>query len=130
MTLIAYVYPKLKTAKHVVRQMYKNPRFGTPFNSQHVKESQRLMKSAWQHFYRSFPLLLRQLTWQICLLVICEVRGGFINTLIADEKYSLGNSEVLPEPIQMQLSKKQINFFEIFATFMESKAVFKCFKKR
>ena len=44
------------------------------------------------------------------LSVICEILGFFINTLTADAKYSPRNSENLPQPIQMQLSEKQITF--------------------
>ena len=36
MILIAYVFPKLRTAKEVVRQMSKKPHFTTPFDSQHA----------------------------------------------------------------------------------------------
>ena len=31
--IIVYVFPKLQTAKNVVRQISKKPRFGTPFDS-------------------------------------------------------------------------------------------------
>ena len=41
------------------------------------------------------------------LLVISEILGIKVNTLIADDKYSLCNSENLMKPIQMQLPKKQ-----------------------
>ena len=57
MTLIVYVFPKLQTAKDVVRQMSKKPRFRKPFDSQRVKLSQKLVKSAWQHFYHIFSSL-------------------------------------------------------------------------
>ena len=46
MILVIYVFPKLQTAKGVVRQMSKNPRFGTPLESQHVEWSQTSVKSA------------------------------------------------------------------------------------
>ena len=46
MTLIAFVFPKLRTAKEVVRQMSKKPRFRMPFDSENVKGSQTLVKSA------------------------------------------------------------------------------------
>ena len=50
--LIVYVFAKLRTGKDVVRQLSKKrPRFKTPFESQHVKGSQTLVKAAWQHFY-------------------------------------------------------------------------------
>ena len=40
------------------------------------------------------------------LLVICEILGVCVNTFTADDKYSLRNSENLPQPIQRQLSNK------------------------
>ena len=39
-------------------------------------------------------------------LVICEFLGVFVNKLNAYNKYFLRNSQNLPQPIQMQLSKK------------------------
>ena len=39
MTFIACVIPKLRTAKDVVIEMFKNPCFRKPFKSQHVKGS-------------------------------------------------------------------------------------------
>ena len=35
------------------------------------------------------------------LLVICEILGLFVKTLTADDKYSLRNCEILPQPVQM-----------------------------
>ena len=51
MTLRAYIFQILKTAKDMVRRMSKNARFRKPFNSQHVKGSQTLPKSTQQDFY-------------------------------------------------------------------------------
>ena len=50
--------------------------------------------------------------------MISEILGLFINTLTADEKYSLCNSENLRKPVQMRLSKKQKNLSEFFAPFL------------
>ena len=49
MTLIAYVFPKLQTAKDVVREVSKKSCFRRPFNKLHGKRSQTLLKSARQH---------------------------------------------------------------------------------
>ena len=38
---------------------------------------------------------------------MCEILEHLVNTLTADDKHSLGNTENLPEPTQMQLYKKQ-----------------------
>ena len=54
------------------------------------------------------------------LLVICEIVGLFVNTLTADDKYSLRNSENLRQPIQMQLSKKS----QFFAAFLKCTSPF------
>ena len=52
MALIPSVLLKLETAKNVVRKMSKKPRFKTPFDSQHPKGYQTLLRSAAKHFYR------------------------------------------------------------------------------
>ena len=44
--VIADVFPKLQTLKDLVRALYKKRRFRSSFDSQHVKESQTLLKSA------------------------------------------------------------------------------------
>ena len=85
MTLIVYVFPKLQTAKDLVRPMSKKRRFRTPFDSQYVKRSQTLLKSGWQHFCQIFSSLWGNLTWKMSFLVIYEVLGHFVNTLTADE---------------------------------------------
>ena len=41
------------------------------------------------------------------LLDISKILGLFVNTLNIDDKYSLRNRENVPQPIQMQLSKKK-----------------------
>ena len=46
MSLIAYVFPKLETAKDVVSEMSKKQRFRAPFDSQHPKGCETLVKSA------------------------------------------------------------------------------------
>ena len=43
MTLIDYVFLKLKTAKDVVSEMSKKQRFRTSFDSQHGKGCQKIM---------------------------------------------------------------------------------------
>ena len=115
-TLIAYIFPKIQTAKDVVKQMSKKLRFRTAFNSQHVKVSQIPLKSAWQHFYQISSSLWANLASKTSLLVICEILGHFVNLLSADDKYFRRNSENIPQTIQMQLPKKQIIFFLIFVS--------------
>ena len=46
MIVIATLFRKLHTAKDLVRPLSKKQRFRTPFDSQHAKGSQTLVKSA------------------------------------------------------------------------------------
>ena len=79
------VFPKLKTVKDVVRQMSKESRFRTPFDSQQVKGSQTLVKSAWQCFYGNYSSHWENLTGKMSSLVICEILVVFVPTLTVDD---------------------------------------------
>ena len=60
------------------------------------------------------------------LLVISSIIGLFVNTMTADDTYSLNNSENLQQPIQMQLSKKR----KFFASFLTATSNFQHFAKK
>ena len=51
MTVIAYVFPKLRTSKYVVREMHKKSRFRRPVDRQHGKRVETLIQSQRQHLY-------------------------------------------------------------------------------
>ena len=51
MTLIADLFPKLRTPKNVVRYMSKKSRFKGPFDKQHGKRVQTPLQSKPQHRY-------------------------------------------------------------------------------
>ena len=51
MTLIADLFPKLRTPENVVRYMSKKSRFKGPFDRQHGKLVQTLFRSGKQHCY-------------------------------------------------------------------------------
>ena len=50
-TVIADVFPKLRAAKNVVRQMSKKACFRDPFDNQHGKWAETLLQSQQQHLY-------------------------------------------------------------------------------
>ena len=54
MTLIADVFPKLWTRKHVVKKISKMSPFRGPFNKQHGKGDQTLLKSERHHIYHIY----------------------------------------------------------------------------
>ena len=75
MSLIAYVFPKLETAKDVVSEMSKKQRFRAPFDSQHPKGCKTLVKSTWNHLYHIFKSFLQKLSRKMSLCVISEILG-------------------------------------------------------
>ena len=130
MIVIANVFPQLKTVKNLVRPLFKKRRFRTSFDSQHVKGSQKLVKSSWEHFYQIFTSLCWEMIRKISPLFKFENIGVFLNTWTADYKYSVPDCENLQFPIQMQLSSKPKTFSELFLPLMESKSNFKHFQKK
>ena len=75
--------------------MPKKSCFRGPFEEQHGKRAQALLKSA------SHQKLL-------------------VNKLAANQKYPVLNRDNLTIPIQMQFSQKKKTFSELFAAFLES----------
>ena len=51
MTFIADLFPKLRTPKNVVRYLSKKSRFKGPFDLEHGKRVQTLLRSEPQHRY-------------------------------------------------------------------------------
>ena len=103
MIVIANVFSKLQTVKDFVKQLSGRRRFRTSFDSQHVNGCQTLMKSAWEPFYCIFWSLRGKMTWKISPLLNFEILGLFVNTLTADDKYSVPDCDHLQFPIQRQL---------------------------
>ena len=54
------------------------------------------------------------------LLLTFQILGLLVNTLAANEKYPVLNSDNLMIRIQMQLSQKQKKISEFFASFLKS----------
>ena len=130
MTLIAYVFPTLRTLKNLIRSMPEKSSFKGSFWKQHGKRAQTLLKFASQHLYYIYRSLWRQLTCKRSLLVTCKISRLFPKTLSADGKYSLLNRDNLTQPIQMQLSRKQKTFSEFFSAFLKSSLNFEHFLKK
>ena len=51
MSFIADLFAKLRTPKNVVRYMYKKSRFKGPFDREHGKRVETLLRSESQHRY-------------------------------------------------------------------------------
>ena len=62
--------------------------------------------------------------------MIYETLQNFVNTLIADDKYSLFKRDNLMQAIQMHFSQKQKAFSEFFYTFSKSTLNFEHFQNK
>ena len=101
--------------------MSKKSCFRGPFDKQHGKRAQALLKSTLQHLDDIHHSQPRELSWKKSLLLTCKILGLLVNTLAANEKYPVLNRDNLTIPIQMQLSQKQKTFSEFFAGFLKSR---------
>ena len=109
--------------------MSKKYRLRIPFDSQHVKVSETMLKSERQYSSYVFLSLWAKWSCKNSLLVIYEVQGLFV-TLNANGKTSLGKSENLQQPIQMQLSEKQKTSSKSSSTFLKSPSNFEHFQTK
>ena len=100
--------------------MSKNSPLRGPFNKQHGKVDQALVKSEPHHLYYIYWSLRGQLSWEKDFLVICKLLRHFFNTLTANDKYSLLNRYNFRQPIQMHLSQKQKIFSQFVSAFFKS----------
>ena len=130
MTLIAELFPKLRTPKNKVRSMSIKSLFKGSFKKQHGKCAQTLFKFAWQKLYHINWSLWKQLTLKKLLWVICKISRLFPNTLSPDGKYSLLNRDNLTQPIKMILSQKQKTFSQFLCPFLKSSLNFEHSQKK
>ena len=83
LTLIADVFPKLRTQKNVVRSMHKKSGFKGTFEKPHGKCAQTLLKCQGQLLYKIYWSLISKWSYKKPLLVICKISRLFPNTLSA-----------------------------------------------
>ena len=129
-TLIADVFPKLRTPKNVVRSMSKMSHCSGAFERKHRKHVQTLWKFQQQHNYHIYWSLWGQLSCKKPLLVIWKILRQFVNAVTADDKYSLLNIDNLTQPIQMLFSQKQKTFSWFFSAFLKFSLNFEHFQKK
>ena len=130
MTLIAYLFLRLRPAKFVVRYMWKKSRFRLPFQKEQGKLVSTLFKFERQHLYHIYCSTGRELSCKKSLLVIWESLRRFVNTISAVDKCSLPNRDNFMQPIHMELSQKLKSFSEFFRAFSKSGLDFEHFEKK
>ena len=127
--VIANIFPKLQNLKDFVRQHSKKRTFRSSFESQHVKGSQTLVRSASENFSFILSSLWGDMIWKPSLLVKFEILGVFVNTLTADAKYPVWEARISSSLFKCNYVKNE-NFFLLFFPLMESTSNFKHFGKK
>ena len=129
MTLIAYLFLRLRTAKIVVRYMCKKSRFRLPFQKECRKRVSTLFKSERERLRHISCSRGRQFSGKKSLLVIWKSLRLFVNKTSAVDKCSVSNRENLLQPIHMQLSQKLKTFSRFFNVYSKSRLSFEYFQK-
>ena len=70
------------------------------------------------------------MSWKGSPLVTGKIWRLFVNTLMADDKYSLLNRGILTQHVQMHLSRKQKYFSQFLCAFSKSKLNLEDFQKK
>ena len=73
--------------------MTKKPSVRTLMDSQHVKDSETLLKSSWKYFCHIFWALRKEKKSKNSVLVLCEILRLFVNILTPDDKHSFSEKE-------------------------------------
>ena len=94
--------------------MHNRDCFSKPFRSEHVNESQKLLKSAEKYLFHTFSSIWAKLSLKKLFLIRFHILGLLVNTLTANCKYSRKNRENLPLQIQIKLYKKPYTFSGTF----------------
>ena len=85
------------------------------FGNQHVNGSQKLLRSAANHFHTPIPLIWGRASTKRLILVRSEVLGQFVNKMNA-----VYNLENLTQQVQTQISLKPKTFSWFFIALMKS----------
>ena len=117
MTLIAYLFLRLRPAIKVVRYMCKKSRFRLPFKKEQGRLVSTLFKFERQHLYHIYWSTGQQFSCKKSLLVIWESLRLFLKRMSSVGKCSLRNRENLMQPIHMQLSQKLKSFCSLIVNF-------------
>ena len=100
------------------------------FGSQHVNESQTLLRSSRNHFHTTIPLIWGRTSRKRLVLVRSEVLGQFVNTITAVYNYIRQNLEKLRQQVQTQISLKPKTFSGFFIPLMNSTLNLEYFEKK
>ena len=128
--VIAHVFRKLPSPKKGIRSMSKKSPFRMLFHKQHGKRAQPLLQSGRRYLYHIYWSLWTWFSRKKSMLVLCNILRLFVNTLTANDKYSLLNRWNLTQPIHILFSQKQKTLSQFFSAFSKSTLNFEHFQKK
>ena len=111
MLLMTLIFPKLLIPKNVVTWMSESCYFRRPFASKHVKESQTLLMSAWQHFYGKFPFMSKKVRCISSLLFGSKIWRVSFTTCTSNDMYSCHKKREIPPTSCDAINFKPKNIF-------------------
>ena len=111
--------------------MPKKPLVRTLKESQHVKRSETLLKSARQNFCHIFWSLWKEISSKSSVLVISEILRLFVNILTPDDKYSLSvKAGVQRNQFKSNYVKIKKYFLNFFLHFQNLDKIWNTWKKK
>ena len=129
MTLIHYLFLRLRPAKNVVRYVCKKSRFRLPFQKEHSKRTSTLFKFERQHLYHIYWSTGTQFSCKKYSFLRCKSLRLFVDTMPAVDLCSLTHRDNLMEPIHMQLSQKLKPFCSFILHFRNLGEILDIFRK-
>ena len=108
----------------------KSPISEVPFHNSHGKRTETLLKSERDQLSHIYWSLWMQFSCEKPVLVMCKIFELFLNTLTAEDKYSLLKRDNLLTHAQMQISQKQKTFSQFFLTSLKLRFNFEHLKKK
>ena len=110
--------------------MSKRPSFIQRFGREHLNRSQTQLRSAWNQFHTTLPLISDRGSRKILVLVRSEILEQFLNTLTADYKYFVYNRKNLSQKVPMETSLKLKTCSRYFIAFLKTTLNFEFFEKK
>ena len=117
LTLIANVFPKLRTRKEAVSKVFKKWRFTVAFEKQHGKGAQTHLKVSQRHLYHTYWWSIRIWSLKKSLLVIWKMLWLFVNKFTADDKFSPLNGDNFSQPIPIRWFRTKKVFLSFSCSF-------------
>ena len=130
MTLISYLFLRLRTAKNVLRYICKKSRFTLPFQKEYGKRVSTLFKFEREHLHHIYWSAGRQCSCKNSLLDIWKSLRLFVNTMSTVHKCFLPDRDNLMQPIQMEFTQKLKNFCSFILHFRNLGYILDIFRKK